>query len=228
MHACEHWRSTIFRYGDCRMHFKIWHLIWFCQCLNYPLTKVIKMFFDPNLSTLKLFWASYQFYKEYKDFSGRWRSHWQDQVPQWMVSYYKCDSSNLVSPSLKPWVQVSSGKKVKYWSNKKHFCTIRQHGGGNSNNPTPIQFICTFRKLFFSSFLNSLWGNCNYNFVIVCNEITFLHNFLRLTWAFLFLSVPTEHCSSTSQQSDDIDTTDYKEKEVSDNLKKNPIASFCC
>ena len=39
------------------------------------------------------------------------------------------------------------------------FGSIRQQGG-NSDNPTPIQFKHAFRKLFFSSFLNSSTGNC--------------------------------------------------------------------
>ena len=39
------------------------------------------------------------------------------------------------------------------------FGSIRQQGG-NSDNPTPIQFTRAFRKLFFSSFLNSSRGNC--------------------------------------------------------------------
>ena len=39
------------------------------------------------------------------------------------------------------------------------FGAIRQQGG-NSDNPTPVQFTRAFRKLFFSSFLQSSTGNC--------------------------------------------------------------------
>ena len=40
------------------------------------------------------------------------------------------------------------------------FGGIRQQGG-NSENPTTVQFTRAFRKLFFSSFLNSSTGNCD-------------------------------------------------------------------
>ena len=39
------------------------------------------------------------------------------------------------------------------------FGTIRKQGG-NSDNPTPVQFTRAFRKLFFSSLLTSSTGNC--------------------------------------------------------------------
>ncbi len=40
------------------------------------------------------------------------------------------------------------------------FGTIRQQGG-NSDNPTTVQFCRSFRKLFFSSLLDSSTGNCD-------------------------------------------------------------------
>ena len=36
--------------------------------------------------------------------------------------------------------------------------------GGNSDNPTPVQITRAFRKLFFSSFLNTSSGNCAEDF----------------------------------------------------------------
>lgn len=93
------------------------------------------------------------------------------------------------------------------------FGTIRQQGG-NSDNPTSIQFTRAFRKLFFSSFLNSSRGNCNDDF-----------DDLLAQFSKADTNIPVLVAPPRSQQSDDIDTTDYKEKEVSDNLlKDNPIA----
>ncbi|CAB4039939.1 Hypothetical predicted protein [Paramuricea clavata] len=64
------------------------------------------------------------------------------------------------------------------------------------------------------SFLNSSRGNCNDDFDNLLAQFSKADS-----------SVPVLVAASTSQQSDDIDTTDYKEKEVSDNLlKNNPIA----
>ena len=42
------------------------------------------------------------------------------------------------------------------------FGAIRQQGG-NSDKPTPVQFTRAFRKLFFSSFLESSTGNCDHD-----------------------------------------------------------------
>ena len=93
------------------------------------------------------------------------------------------------------------------------FGTIRQQGG-NSDNPTPIQFTRAFRKLFFSLFLNSSRGNCDDDFDDLLAQFSNVDS-----------SVPVLVPSTGHQSDDHIDTTDYKEKEVSDNLlKDNPIA----
>ena len=42
------------------------------------------------------------------------------------------------------------------------FGAIRQQGG-NSDNLSSVQFTRAFRKLFFSSFLESSTGNCDQN-----------------------------------------------------------------
>ena len=93
------------------------------------------------------------------------------------------------------------------------FGTIRQLGG-NSDNPTPIQFTRAFRKLFFSLFLNSSRGNCDDDFDDLLAQFSKVDS-----------SVPVLVPSTGHQSDDHIDTTDYQEKEVSNNLlKDNPIA----
>jgi hypothetical protein len=49
------------------------------------------------------------------------------------------------------------------------FGAIRQQGG-NSDNPTPVQFTGAFRKLFFSSFLEFSTGNCDQNLNTVIGQ----------------------------------------------------------
>ena len=43
------------------------------------------------------------------------------------------------------------------------FGVVRQQGG-NSDNPTPAQFVTAFKKLFYDNFLVSSAGNCNAGF----------------------------------------------------------------
>ncbi len=130
-----------------------------------------------------------------------------------VVGYHKCHLSNLESPSTKPRIQVSADQKVKHRPNREFFGTIRQQGG-NSDNPTPIQFTHAFRKLFFSSFLNSSRGNCDDDFDNLLAQFSKADS-----------SVPALIPATTSPPSDDIRSTDFKEKEVGDNLlKDNPIA----
>lgn len=52
------------------------------------------------------------------------------------------------------------------------FGAIRQQGG-NSDNPTAVQFTQAFSKLFFNSFLQSLAAYCDQDL------IHFLHSFVR-------------------------------------------------
>jgi len=94
------------------------------------------------------------------------------------------------------------------------FGSIRQQGG-NSDNPTPIQFTHAFRKLFFSSFLNSSTGNCTDDF----------DNLLAQFADPKKAKVPVIAATPKISQNLAIPTEDYREKEVSDNLlKDNPIA----
>ena len=95
------------------------------------------------------------------------------------------------------------------------FGSIRQQGG-NSDNPTPIQFTRAFRKLFFSSFLNSSRGNCADDFDNLLAQFAKADSNVS--------SVPALVVPPTRSQSLDIGTTDYREMEVSDLLKENPIA----
>ena len=93
------------------------------------------------------------------------------------------------------------------------FGTICQQGG-NSDNPTPIQFTHAFRKLFFSSFLSSSSGNCDDDFDNLLAQFSKADS-----------SGPSLIAVPTSPQSDEIKSTDYQDKEVGDNLlKDNPIA----
>jgi hypothetical protein len=45
----------------------------------------------------------------------------------------------------------------------ENFFGVIHQQGGNSDNLTSVQFTRTFRKLFFSSFLESSTGNCDKN-----------------------------------------------------------------
>ena len=93
------------------------------------------------------------------------------------------------------------------------FGTIRQQGG-NSDNPTPIQFIRAFRKLFFSSFLSSSTGNCADDYgSLLASQYTEKPD------------VPVLVTPSTQPPNLAIETTDYRENNVQANLlKDNPIA----
>ena len=89
------------------------------------------------------------------------------------------------------------------------FGTIRQQGGNSD-----IQFTHAFRKLFFSSFLNSSRGNCDDDFDNLLAQFSKADS-----------TVPALIPAPTSPRSDDIISTDYRDKEVRDNLlKDNPIA----
>lgn len=93
------------------------------------------------------------------------------------------------------------------------FGSIRQQGG-NSDNPTPVQFTRAFRKLFFSSFLNSSTGNCAEDF-----------DSLLAQFADKKSNVPVLVAPQTPSQSLVIETSEYREKDFGNNLlKENPIA----
>ena len=93
------------------------------------------------------------------------------------------------------------------------FGSIRQQGG-NSDNPTPIQFTRAFRKLFFSSFLQSSTGNCADDFD------TLLAQFADKKSKVPVLVAPQTTCESLV-----IEATEYREKDFGNNLlRENPIA----
>ena len=97
------------------------------------------------------------------------------------------------------------------------FGSIRQQGG-NSDNPTPIQFTRAFRKLFFSSFLNSSTGNCAEDFDNLLAQFAEAKSKKKS-------NVPIMAPVPKVVPHLDIGTVDYRENEVSENLlKENPIA----
>ena len=83
--------------------------------------------------------------------------------------------------------------------------------GGNSDNPTPAQCFRAFRKLFFSSLLNTSSGNCAEDF-----------NDLLGQWAEkpnvpIVVATPSQ---PQMPQTLDIGPTDYRELNVSSNLMR--------
>ena len=95
------------------------------------------------------------------------------------------------------------------------FGSIRQQGG-NSDNPTPVQFTRAFRKLFFSSFLNTSSGNCAEDFDDLLGQCTEKPNVP------IVVATPSQ---PQMPQTLDIGPTDYRELNVSSNLMRaNAIA----
>ena len=86
------------------------------------------------------------------------------------------------------------------------FGAIRQQGG-NSDNPTPVQFCRAFRKLFLNSFLESSTGNCDRDLD------TLLVQFSNDTSNMPVLVNPREQPNTL-----DIGATDYSDKNVGDGL----------
>ena len=130
-----------------------------------------------------------------------------------MASYHRGISSNLGSPAPKPSFEFVLTRRLNTDPLENVFGAIRQQGG-NSDNPTPIQFTRAFRKLFFSSVLSSSRESCDDDFDDLLAQFSKADS-----------SVPVLIPSTGHQSDDDIDTTDNKEKEVSDNLlKDDPIA----
>ena len=85
-----------------------------------------------------------------------------------------------LSATLAIWDHLKANHAFKYILTRKlntdpienFFGTIRQKGG-NNDNPTPVQSLSAFRKLFFSSFLTSSAGNCAADFddlIAQCTE----------------------------------------------------------
>ncbi len=89
------------------------------------------------------------------------------------------------------------------------FGAIRQQGG-NSDNPTTVQFCRSFRKLFFSSFLDSSTGNCDRDLD------TLLAEFSNDKPNTPVLVSPREQPNTL-----DIGATDYSDKNVGDGIKAN-------
>ena len=130
-------------------------------------------------------------------------------MSQRMVGYSQSYSFDLGSASSELRLQIFSHKKVKHRSDANFFGSIRQQGG-NSDNPTPIQFTRAFRKLFFSSFLNSSTGNCADNFDNLLAQFAQAKSRKSNFPAMAALPKVAPHL--------EIGTVDYRENEVSENL----------
>ena len=89
----------------------------------------------------------------------------------------------------------------------EHLKSIRQQG--NSDNLPTVQFTCAFRKLFFSSVLDSSKGNCD------CDLDTLLAEFSYNKSNIPVLVSPKEQPNTL-----DICATDYRDKNVNDGLIK--------
>ena len=94
------------------------------------------------------------------------------------------------------------------------FCTIRQQGG-NSDNPTPVQFVSGFRKLFFSSFLTSSAGNCAADFDDLIAQCTDTKK-----------SLTPVLVTTTQPQTLEIGPTDYKDPSVVSNIVKENAITY--
>ena len=94
------------------------------------------------------------------------------------------------------------------------FGTIRQQGG-NNDNPTPVQFVSAFRKLFFSSFLTSSAGNCAADFDDLIAQCTENKE-----------SSTSVLATTTQPQTLAIGPTDYKDPSVVSNIVKENAITY--
>ena len=130
-----------------------------------------------------------------------------------MASLYQGHNNDLGLLANNSCLQFSLNAEVKHRPFGKLFGAIRQQGG-NSDNPTPVQFIRAFRKLVFSSSLQSSTGNCADDFDTLLAQFSNKKS-----------DVPALVPAQTTRESLDIEATEYRSKDFDDNLvKKNPIA----
>ena len=126
------------------------------------------------------------------------------------------------------WSKLKSNHQFKFLFTRRlntdplenFFGTIRQQGG-NSDNPTPVQFTRAFRKLFFSSLLTSSAGNCAADFDVMLAEYTNASKKAKKKSK----NKTTEPSETSQPQTLAIGPTDYREPEVSTNIiQDNAIA----
>ena len=89
--------------------------------------------------------------------------------------------------------------------------------GGNSDNPTPVQITRAFRKLFFSSFLNTSSGNCAEDFDELLGQCAEKPNVP------IVVATPSQ---PQMPQTLDIGPTDYRELNVSFNLMRASAIAY--
>ena len=94
------------------------------------------------------------------------------------------------------------------------FGTIRQQGG-NSDNPTPTQFIRAFRKLLFSSLFTSDTGNCTEDLDVLLSQFS-----SKSTSAVLVRT-------NQNPQTLALGETDYKENAVSSSMVQQNAVAYC-
>ena len=86
------------------------------------------------------------------------------------------------------------------------FGAIRQQGG-NNDNPTPAQFTRAFRKLFFSSFLQTSNGNCDQDLDTLLAQFSNEKS-----------NMPTLVKPSNQPNTLDIGPTDYHDNDVNSSI----------
>lgn len=182
--------------------------------INSP--KVLKCAMTTTSSHQKYMEEAFAFIKELKVFQGN----------EEVTGRIKCLRGWLVTIKaiLSIWDQLHQNHAFKFLLTRRlntdpienFFGSIRQQGG-NSDNPTPIQFTRAFRKLFFSSFLNSSTGNCAEDFDDLLAQFAKAKSKKS--------NVPAMAAPPKAAPNLDIGTVDYRENEVTENLlKDNPIA----
>ena len=135
-----------------------------------------------------------------------------------VTSRIKCLQGWLVTLNaiLQIWDHIKTKYEFKFLLTRRlntdpienFFGGIRQQGG-NSENPTTVQFTRAFRKLFFSSFLNSSTGNCD------SDLDTLLAGFSNDT-----SNLPVLVSQREQPNTLDIGATDYSDHNVADGLIK--------
>ena len=143
-----------------------------------------------------------------------------------VTSRIKCLKGWAVTLSaiLAIWDHLSANHDFKYILTRRlntdplenFFGTIRQQGGGgNNDNPTPVQFVSAFRKLFFSSFLTSSAINCAADFDNLIAQCTDNKKSSTLVLA-----------AKTQSQTLEIGPIDYKDPSVVSNIVKENAITY--
>ena len=196
--------------GD--LHHQLWELLNFCVCVNVSTInspKELKRAMTTTSSHQSYLEEAFTFVKDLKVLEGNVEVTGRIQcLKGWLVT---------IKAILLIWDQLHQNYGFKFFLTRRlntdpienFFGSIRQQGG-NSDNPTPIQFTRAFRKLFFSSFLNSSTGNCADDFDNLLAQFAQAKSRKSNFPAMAALPKVAPHL--------EIGTVDYRENEVSENL----------